>query len=729
MIDILKLILITMFLFLSSKAIGDFIESKKWLPFNSGIGIGYLSNFALFFIVTFPVPLLKLSTLWLMVLGGIFTIIDLVFIIISFRRKTLLHFSKVDYAAFILTIIMMLVYLFCLDFGGIETYDSYFYSSLTNSAANVDHISVIDPYSGLSNLQNFYKYMSYYYLASFFGAGTGLPSASLVLYWPLTFMNFFLIFITSLTVCRISKNFKTNNILSLFYLTFMLSIFRAPFNALYLVTFVASIYCFRLAFQMFKGRPQSIVCLLICIIASISFTSTSLFTLLPFVFILVLTNGLVKEPIPYRNLFILALPEIALGGLYMYESLKTPTVLVILGVFCAVIYLLFHYSWFSKIVKYASFVIAAGLIIVFLFPKQLHVTEFIGTAFTQSTGISESEQYEERKLTYCIENDNEIIPDQDVHHDYVSKMGSSVRYMATKSDSLISKILVLLTHSIPKYGGMVFLLIFGFLYRRKSYAFISYIFYLILFNNPLVIQGVDIVMMGLSSRIILFFNTYYALLGIKYFFEFMSEKSEKWKKEKMFEKSISFIAGGLGICVVLSIGLFCVDLKPQSYKDYNFLYKMPQSVVETEEAMNRLHYQNPDQTKKARFFFTESTFNVTMIDRSGKDKVIIMNSKEYMQYFFNHNEVTHRTMINDYFESDGKYNFNTYPQLCAANRKDKGTCEQRCGIQNLLDIADADYIVTKRLNQDFVKELKQKNIQVLWSGENSMILHRNQTGE
>ena len=45
-----------------------------------------------------------------------------------------------------------------IHFGYIETYDSYFYSVLTNSAQNTDHMSTIDPYTGQNNLQNYYKY-------------------------------------------------------------------------------------------------------------------------------------------------------------------------------------------------------------------------------------------------------------------------------------------------------------------------------------------------------------------------------------------------------------------------------------------------------------------------------------------------------------------------------------------------------------------------------------------
>ena len=90
----------------------------------------------------------------------------------------------------------------------------------------------------------------------------GIEEGYLVLIWVMTFMNYFFISMTAVTLVRITKNKNLNNILTAFFLTFVLSVFRAPFNALHLVTMILSVYCFTYMFDLFKEEKTSLYLLL-----------------------------------------------------------------------------------------------------------------------------------------------------------------------------------------------------------------------------------------------------------------------------------------------------------------------------------------------------------------------------------------------------------------------------------------------------------------------------------
>lgn len=705
MFDVVKLILISILLLLGSKSIGEWMNRKWEIPFSGIIGIGYLTNIVIFFVVSLPVMLFKLPTFALMVAGFLFLGINGYACFLSVKEKTLLKFHKVDYYTIACALFLLVIYAFGLGFGNIETYDSYFYSALTNNAANSKAISVVDPYTGLSNLQNFYKYMSYYYMPSFFAVLFSIKHAYLVLIWSFTFMNFVLICQCAFGACRISKNRYVNHILSIFYLSIILSVFRAPFNALHLTTFVISIYVFRFSFHLFKGKQQSLIYLIICILSSVAFTSTSLFTLLPFVLIILLTNSLIKERINYKDIYIIALPVLFLGTLYVYESLKSP--LIALGIlsFFVGIYFLFKFKWFHTFVRYLSYFIGIMVIVVFVFSKQLGIEEFTKNYFMQSTAISEDESVEVSDVETCLGNNSVLVEDNDSGYNYIEDQGSAIQYITNGGDLLITTVMITLTHSIPKYGGLLFLFVFGFAYRRNKYPFISYVVYLMLFNNPLVLEGLDFVTLGLSARIHLFFNTYFALLGIKYFFEYMIELSKRRKWEKPLIQIIKGIGYGLGTTLIVSIISFAYNIMPTINREYNLLYKMPNKLIKLEDAIESLNLKG-NKNNKPRYFFTQSAFNVTMIDSDGENKVTIMNSKEYMNYFHNHLLVSDKTMINDYFESEGTYDFNNIAKVCNINTFEyPANCS--CTIENMFKLYSIDYVVTKKpKNEAFAKQLE-----------------------
>ena len=280
---VLKILLLIIFMFFSSKALGIYICEKISKDKEEKTAIGFLANLALFFICEFPVMFFKLSSKLLNVFGLAYLTIIGIIMFKYIKNKKIIKITKKEIVALIIACVFIFLYMICIHFGYMETYDSYFYSVFTNSAQNAEHISTIDPYTGQSNLQNYYKYMSYYYQASFLANIVGLQEGYLVLIWVMAFMNYFFISMTAITLVRIARNKNLNNILTAFFLTFVLSIFRAPFNALHLVTIVLSIYCFTYMFDLFKEEKTSLHLLLICIIAGISITSTMMFIMLFFI--------------------------------------------------------------------------------------------------------------------------------------------------------------------------------------------------------------------------------------------------------------------------------------------------------------------------------------------------------------------------------------------------------------------------------------------------------------
>ena len=256
----IKLITIILFLYFSSKAFGLFLKDKLKIKNSSFLGYGYLSNLVLFFILELPAMIFKLSASFFMIMGYIYIIICMFFIIYNF--KALFKFSKKELIAISLSTVFMTVYALFIDFGYIDLHDSYYYSLITNSLNSVKNISVMDPKSGYDNIGNYYKYLSFYYQAGFFGRIFKITLPSLVLIWCMSFMNLFFFSISALTVARISKKKYINNIISVFILTFFLSIVKVPFNFLHLTTMIIPLYLIPLSYKsLYKDNKKYILIL------------------------------------------------------------------------------------------------------------------------------------------------------------------------------------------------------------------------------------------------------------------------------------------------------------------------------------------------------------------------------------------------------------------------------------------------------------------------------------
>jgi len=144
MLTIIKLVVLTLFMVLSSKAIGELILEKINKKTDESLGIGFLANLSLFWVLEFFVMLFKLSSFYLNAFGIIYLLITSFVIVRNIIKYKKIKFTKKEIIAIIITIVLMILYCFFVHFGYIETYDSYFYSVLTNSASDTNNISVID---------------------------------------------------------------------------------------------------------------------------------------------------------------------------------------------------------------------------------------------------------------------------------------------------------------------------------------------------------------------------------------------------------------------------------------------------------------------------------------------------------------------------------------------------------------------------------------------------------
>lgn len=709
MLTIVKLVVLTVFMILSSKSIGELILEKINKKTDETLGIGFLANLSLFWILEFFVMFFKLSAFYLNAFGIIYLLITSFVIVRNIIKYKNIKFTKKEIIAILITIILMIIYCLFVHFGYIETYDSYFYSVLTNSASDTNNISVIDPYTGQENLQNYYKYISYYYQATFLGNMIDIEDTYLVLIWVMTFMNYLFISITVLTVVRITKNKYINNILSAFLFTFLTSIFRAPFNALHLVTMIIPIYCFKYMFEMFN-KEKSEVLLLISIIATVSITSTSLFVILPFLYVFFVVASILDRREMYIKILSVGIPVIILAFLYIYESLDSYIPLMFMIFMITSAYLLLLNKKILKILSILGKISIIVVIFALIAIGILGLGNRTKNTFTKSDAvqeenlIGEGEQTELEEITY--EN-----KDLKLNYEFdKEKHSSSMHYIYSNNQSLVSKILILGTHSTVLYGGMLILLLYGIIKKRKIPEFIALCVYIVAFYNPLVKKGLSEIALNLENRIYLFFNTIFALYGIKYLLEIIYEKFNK-KYENIIEKTIKYGNALYIICVVFSIVAYISNFKAIDFKNYNLIYKVPNSIIETQEYIDN----NIKTEGNARIFYTANTFNISMIDKNVNNKIKIINSKEYMGYFESRGElITDKIVISAFWDSEG--------QATITNKENEKIYINKGRVEKLINYFNIEYIVCKKTeNEEFIKYI-QDNYEVMYSNNEIQVL-------
>lgn len=712
MLTIIKIIILTIFMVLSSKAIGELILEKINKKTDETLGIGFLANLSLFWILEFFVMFFKLSSFYLNLFGSIYLILSVFIIIRNIVKYKKIVFTKKEIIAILITIILMTLYCFFVHFGYIETYDSYFYSVLTNSASDTNNISVIDPYTGQENLQNYYKYISYYYQSTFLANAFGIENTYLVLIWVMTFMNYLFISITSLTIVRITKNKYINNILSAFLLTFLTSIFRAPFNALHLVTMIIPLYCFKYAFDLFKKDNGSIILLLTAIMATITITSTSLFVIVAFLYVIFAVASILDRRDMYIKILSAGTPIILLASLYVYEALDSYLPIVLMLSVITVLYLLFINK---KILKILSIIGKCSIPIVIVvliaigskglgnktkrsFIKIDEVAEDNLIVLDESEEGIEQISYENKNLTLDYAFDEE-------------KHSSSMQYIYSNNQNVVSKISILATHSTILYGGMLALFVYGVLKKEKRPEFIALYIYLLVFYNPLVKKGLSEIALNLEARVYLFFNTIFSLYGIKYFIEYIDSiiESKKWYEFVKKYGSYAYI-----LLVIGSLSLYILNFNIININKYNLVYKVPTTIIEAEEYLEE--YLNKESDKNnSRVFYTASTFNMSMIDEKVNEKIKIINSKEYMGYFENSEEVlTDKLIISAFFDTEG--------QAKLKNEINEESYIEEKRVKELIKYFNIQYITLKRpTSEEFINYI-QDNYETIYCNDEIQIL-------
>lgn len=708
MSNVIKMLLLTIFIFFSSKAFGIYACDKfKWDK-KFSFCLGYLFSFAMFFITEFSVMFYKLSTKWLILFGFFYIILCFIMLIYSIKNKELLKFNKSEIYSLLLSLIFLLGYTYFVDFGYIDTHDSYFYSVLTNSAASSKGISISDPYTGLSNIANFYKYMSYYYQSSFYAKLLSIKPASLVLIWCYSFLNLYFISSTALSIVQISKNKNINKILSTFFLTIVLSFIKVPFNAVHLMTMVLPVWYFFLAYETIINKKNYLPAIILIGIASISLSSTSLFIILPITYLFFIFNCYFYRE-RFITIYVMCIPALFLALLYIFEATNS---LIIFG---AGIFLITLVLLLLKLKKIDFLIMKLGKIFLILVPLFLVVlpnvneikNEVVVKLFTQKDELPSNEINDNISSEVII---NEIAIEDFSNIESLidfedNKHSTAMHYVYNKPTSKINTLLIAITHSIFKYGGILFLAIYG-TFKKRNEAFFLFITYVITFWNPFIIEGLSMLTLGLQGRISLAINIIFALIGIAYFFE-MLEKSLTGKLKMIFTHFLKIFAPCYLMLMIFSLFSYTFLFK-NTEKNYDVLTKIPEGFNIVEEKLNK-HINNFDY--KPRVFFTASVFNVTMIDNNPDSKIKVINSKEYMNYFTN-NTITTKIIINAFFENPTLY--------------ESITNLANCDIMKLIREYGIDIIVMKNVlgqNLEF-DNIIQNNFKIIFKSNEALIIER-----
>ena len=664
---------ITIFLYVTSKSLGITLSNRLKIKRELCLPLGYLSNITLYFILTFIPMLLKSSIDIYFGFAILYLIIIIIFAIKNI--KELFIFTKKEFIVIFVTLLLLLLFYFFIDFGYIDLHDSYYYSVLTNSLKSVENISVTDPRTGYQNINNYYKYLSYYYQAGFLGYISGLKLPSTVLIWSFSFMNILLLVSVAFSkLVRISKKKYVNNIISIYILSFFLSIIKVPFNFLHVTTLILPFLIVRYAVAYLKGNKNSLILYYICVLSAFAGTASTLFLTFSLIYILFIIISYRKET--YTKLLWLTAPTILYGFLMIYESTKLILILFIPIFLIILFYIVFKNKAFNKMMNYC------GIIASFLIPILIFITP---TIFENNAFITKSFLNRDKDDSNLIVEASNCEYTEDIAIDFdFKKHGTAMNYIYSNSHSLTSTLFIMLTHSSFKYIGLIIFFIYGLVKSKKNMYWQIFIVYLITFVNPLLQEGLNLLFYGLTPRINLFFTGIISIQGIKQMFNFidcaLSKKPNQfitiiWYKLRMYLYVIQTIL--LFISFYAYIQLF----KSTDWYNYDTLLKVPYGFAEASEVLNSYILDN-----KANVFYTSSAFNVSMVDDQINNKVKVLDSYEYMTYY-----------------DSKKINDKIYIDLFFENRLKEETCD----IIKLLKMYEIDYIVTdEQYDENKLAELK-----------------------
>ena len=694
---ILKLLIILLFILMSSKGIGVFLKDKSKISYETSLGIGYLANIAIFLIAIFVPLYFRLSSSIMTIFGMFYLIACLYFIYYAIKKKLLFKFSKKEIISLLVALVFTLLFALFVDFGNAEMYDSYFYSILTNSASNSKHLAIINPYNGISDLQNFYKYLSFYYQSSFFSIIFDIKPAYLVLIWPFTFMTYYLLSITALGVARISKDEKVNNILSIFIITFYTTFFRAPFNALHMVNIIIPIYMLKFIFDSMKNE-KNIKIYYILFIAAAACSSAILYTSITAICAIFIASCFKKNYNKINTIFKLIIPTYVLGVIYVMESNRNVISLIIAILVLLAAYLLLKSKTVNKICK------VIGMSLLFIIPIVFIAAPYVKDAFDFQNLFLGQGNISDKLVTTaknrCISGLATTYKlSYKINYDVFS---TAMKYIYQNPTSLINTLLIIITHSVLMYGGLFFFLIHGFIKTRKDHIYISFVVYLLIFFNPLVSKGLALLTLDLNDRIYLYFNTFFALYGLKYFFEWVLSLNKKY-----FNVILKYLYIPYLCLLILSVYSYISLLKKPEFDKFDPLYKVPINFVKANNEVNRIVSKKTSTSVKSKptVLYTLSTLNLTMIDKNPNNKYKLIDSKEYKSYYFDIYKVFDKAVLMVYFDSDGSVAFDNISSGFDKESR-KMVKKNNCDIKTMLDNYNTDFIVMSENEKDTYKKLR-----------------------
>ena len=708
---IVKLILILLFIYFSSKSLGICVHKRTHLSYEICLGIGYALNIAIFFLSVFIPMYFRLSSFCMMCFGIIYLLICLKSLYYSIKVKELFKFPKKEILAIVIGLFFTVLFFFVIDYGYAELTDSYFYSALTNSGSRAESLSIVNPYSGVSSLQTYYKYLSFYYQSSFFANILGVVPAYLVLIWPFTFMTYFFLGITALGIARISEDKKINNIISIFVITLFTVMFREPYNALRMVNCLFPLYIIKFAMDSVDDE-SNVKWYYVFFIAAAACTSAILYTTVAIIVCLFIAVSLKKKYNKTLLIYKLCIPIYLLGMIYVIESRRSIWLASIFIVALLIVYLLLKVKFINKLAK------KAGVALLFLIPIFLVVlplsnnnTSELSSLMTRNGKVNDIAALSNEKL--CILQ-NVKVSNYGYDFDYNS-LGNVTYFQYKNPSSLINTVFVLLTHSVFMYGGMLAFLVLGFFKRRKDICYLSFIAYLLIFVNPLLSEGLNILTMGLNWRIRLFCNAYFAILGLKELFEFIKKFNIKF-----LNFTINYAYIPYAVLVTCSIISYAALFKLPDYNNFDFLYKVPKDYVSVNEDINEL--VSGSEEEKPVVLYTIDTFALTMIDKNPNNKYKIINSKEYRDYYANTSVLNNKFLLSIYFDSNGFITFDDIASKLDTDSKNKYNLKY-CNISDMLSNYNIKYIVLKKTENDDYS-LIEKRYKVIYDKNNFVVLER-----
>ena len=220
--------------------------------------------------------------------------------------------------------------------------------------------------------------------------------------------------------------------------------------------------------------------------------------------------------------------------------------------------------------------------------------------------------------------------------------------------------------------------------------------YFVLFNNPLVTEGLSIVTLDLTLRIYIFFNTFYAIYGAVWFFEWVSNF-----KIKPINTCIKYLYIPYAILLCVSVYSYVLLFKTPDYDNIDMLYKIPKSLVEINDEVNEI-VATKITDEKPIVYFSLDTFGLSMIDKNPNDLYKLVDRRTFANYYKDSNTLNNKMLIHLYFESSGKYDFDSIKPYI----KDGEYDENWCGIRKMLKEYKVDYIVLGKKHKDAYENIK-----------------------